>query len=69
MPPFKPIAPWTTPQKRNNIIDLEAPLSTAAAIKLAALHSPRHVPRLAAPCSQHQLTELTQHATHESKTK
>jgi hypothetical protein len=51
----------TSKTKEKN--DMGASISTAAAIKL------RHAQRLTSLESQHRLTNLTQHPTHESKTK
>jgi hypothetical protein len=47
----------------------ETSLSMAAAIKLGTRPSPPTFPKLTVLESQHRLTQLSQHATHESKTK
>ena len=47
----------------------ETSLSMAAAIKLGTRPSPPPRHKLTALESQHRLTQLTQHAAHESKTK
>ena len=70
MLPFKPNAPWTTHQRRKtrnkNRKDLSRRQQTSNWGR--GLH-PRHAPWLIPFESQQRLTQLTQHATHESKTK
>jgi len=53
-------------EKKEN---LETSLSTAAAIKLGTRPSPPPHPTTYVLESQHRLTQLTQHETHESKTR
>ena len=68
--PFNPNAPWTTHQRRKKRNENRELLSRRQqSSNWGRGFHPRNALRLTALESQHRLTQLTQHATHESKTK